>query len=183
MAWSGMTDVRRLKGMTKRATREGCPCCDMLTFPSSLQMPHDGAWDGGASSCFALRSSHSDWAAWALSPGPMTGYGPFTQKCGEAKHDKPHLQPDPANRSPRTRACSRGRPIGRGRMQAQAHAPRSTVGVSKGTLPPLHHPPTATQAKGRLRPSGCVLLAGTPQQRPSVSAHRHPALTCCERCC
>ena len=61
-----------------------------------------------------------------------------------------------------------------------------TVGVSKGTLPLLRLPyacPTATQGKGRLRPSGCVPLAGTPQQRPSVSAHRHPALTCCERCC
>jgi hypothetical protein len=126
-------------------------------FPSPSQMPHDEAWDRVAFSLRTLHSSHSDWRQ---GMGPATGTHDNRRWTGRSHKsaEKPSWTRQAADQG-----------VQRRRANVRRACTRRCCLLY-------------TQGKGRLRLSGCVLLAGTPQQRPSVSACRHRIFTCCERC-
>jgi hypothetical protein len=154
--------------MTKRATRRRLAALRHCDFPSSSQMPHDEAWDRVA--FFLLPTRYATGGM-----GPVAG----THDNLRAVHTK--VRRSQAGEGPpaadATNCTLRDQGVERGRANVRRTCRRRP---REGCCFQGHA--AYTQGKGRLRLSGCVLLAGTPQQRPSVSAYRHRKITCCERC-
>jgi hypothetical protein len=130
----------------------------MQTFPSlrKCRMTKRGM------GCFWLRAARITTTG-GMRPvtGTLTSYA---DGCGEAKQETAHLQAKTPMARP---GC------GREGAEACRQEPKQGLVFSLQGPSPLPIP----RPKGRLQPSGFCLSAGTPQQRPSVSACRHPGMS------
>ena len=131
-----------------------------------VQMPHDEAWDRVAFFLLAARIATGGMSPVAGNPDKVRA---VHTKVRRSQAGEAHLQQTwPIAAAGPGRAATADQCVEGMQAQAQGWCFQGHTAYSQG--------------KGRLRLSGCVLLAGTPQQRPSVSAYRHRNMTCCERC-